>query len=335
MAAELRALVRGGVRLLPAGEARAVPAALLTGRYAPRHRIDLFDARFYLTDRRYDDDINFLVAYVVLAGRAHPRVFYKDSSLVWRVATHVIRTAGETWIGKGDVKWEERADGAYLCSAEETTNLPFELQPALDVVSRRRARALRDTDAVPLFLRSAPARRIEPYADFSGPRRRAGKVNGGRPVVRIARRGDPRSQRFAAGFEPDFAGGVLEESRSASRMYGGAVRKFRILAANREVQYQLIATPTHAWMNPPQALTTELSSYGVRTVDVLADEETFVPGYEFHFLDETLDPPELHSQIPAGFAGAPNADDPWRADAAAWNEQLPAIRAFRARVLAR
>ena len=31
-------------------------------------------------------------------------MFYKDSSLVWRCATHLISAPGVHWIGKGDVK---------------------------------------------------------------------------------------------------------------------------------------------------------------------------------------------------------------------------------------
>ena len=137
------------------------------------------------------------------------------------------------------------------------------------------------------------------------------------------------------GYEPDFEGGVLEVSRSASRMYGGAVRKFRVLSTNRSIQFQLVAAARHAWVNPPQALTTELSTYGVRTLDVEVPEELCVPGYEYHYVDEHADPPQLHSQIPPGFVGAASPVDASRADASRWVEQLPVIRRFRAELLAR
>ena len=55
-----------------------------------------------------------------------------------------------------------------------------------------------------------------------------------------------------------------------------------------------MAGPRHAWIIPPQATTTELSTYGVRTVDVEADEDVFVPGFEYHFMDGD----HLHTQIP-------------------------------------
>jgi hypothetical protein len=111
------------------------------------------------------------------------------------------------------------------------------------------------------------------------------------------------------------------------------VRKFRVLSANRSIQWMLAAGPRHAWINPPQALTTELSTYGVRTLDVEVPEELCVPGYEYHYLDEHADPPEWHSQIPEGFVGEPSPVDPSRADASAWIEQLPVIREFRAKLL--
>ena len=113
----------------------------------------------------------------------------------------------------------------------------------------------------------------------------------------------------------------------ASSFFGGELRKYRIMSANRTIQYLFMASPTHAWVNPPQTLTTELSTYGVRTLDVLADDVLFVPGYEYH------DPGD--SQIPEGFAGDPHPKDPHRSDASAWLEALPVIREFRRRVLNR
>ena len=64
-----------------------------------------------------------------------------------------------------------------------------------------------------------------------------------------------------------------------------------------------MAGPHQVWIIPPQATTRQLSSFGLRTVDVIADDDLFVPGYEYHYLDVTVDPPEFYSQIPKGFAG--------------------------------
>ena len=337
VAREFRALVARGLEIRPAGAARRNPARLLAAGYTPKHSIRLFDATFYLATLREDRNFRYFVAYVIPEEEgpaAFPRIFYKDSSLVWRAATHYIRTETENWIGKGDVK-VVREDGVeLLCSAEETTNLPFEIQAALDVASRSGGRVVRDERAVPLVLRKAPERRIEPYEDFAAPRRRARsdprhRIHGGRPVAWFTRAKDPASLRFAAGFEPDFARGVVEESRSKSKLYGGEIRKFRILSRNRSIQYQFIAGPRLVWIAPPQALTTEITSYGVRTLDVAADEDLFVPGYEYHYVDTSEDPPCLHSQIPEGFAGAQSEVDPSRADASPWIERLPVIAAFR------
>ena len=62
-------------------------------------------------------------------------------------------------------------------------------------------------------------------------------------------------------------------------------------------------------------------------------EDLSIPGYEYHFIDEAEDPPTLHRQIPEGFAGEASAVDPSRADASAWLEALPVVKAFREQVL--
>jgi hypothetical protein len=144
-------------------------------------------------------------------------------------------------------------------------------------------------------------------------------------VAHFLRRGDPASLRFAPGYAPDFARGVLERGLSSSAFFGGRIVKVRIASRNRRVQYLFLASPTHVWLGPPQLFTTELTSYGVRTLDVRAPEDVFLPGYEYHEEDV--------SQIPAGFAGAPHPENPDRADASAWLEALPVVRAFRAQVL--
>ena len=87
-----------------------------------------------------------------------------------------------------------------------------------------------------------------------------------------------------------------------------------------------MAGPNHVWIVYPQSLTTELSSYGLRTVDVIADEEMSIPGYEFF---DNSGEGEIDDQIPPGFAGPVCPYDPDRADASPWNERMPIIRAFR------
>ena len=79
----------------------------------------------------------------------------------------------------------------------------------------------------------------------------------------------------------------------------------------------------------------ELSSYGVRTVDALVDDELCIPAYEYHFEEHPGEPDSLHSQIPPGFAGDPNPFDPDRADASPWIDRLPLVREFRKKVLKR
>ncbi|HME73833.1 MAG TPA: hypothetical protein VKM54_28815 [Myxococcota bacterium] len=343
VAREFRALIDRGARIRPAGRAKTDPSRLQSLGYTPRHKLRLFDTVYYLTDLRYDDDARFFVGYVALevdrdpaAGprEIFPRFFYKDASLVWRSASHFARSQSENWIGKGDLKRVMENGEVALYSAEETTNLPFEIQPALDLVSRKADRVRRDLRALGLVLRRAPDDRVEPYRDFSTPRRRAASdprnlIHRGEAIAWFARRDDPTSLRFARGYEPDFGQGILEVSHSGSRLYEGEIRKFRILSRNKEIQYQFVAAPRHVWIVPPQALTIELSSYGVRTIDVSADEDLFVPGYEYHYIDDSEDPPRLYSQIPEGFAGKISTVDPARADASPWLERLPVIQEFR------
>ena len=341
VATDFRRLLGDGVPLRCAGSAQRDPAALVR-RYAPRHRIALFDNVFYLSDARQNPDLRFFVTYVVPPGRTaiFPRLFYKDVSLVWRSASHYIPAGDGIWIGKGEVRSFEEDGEELLASVESTTDLPLEMQTALETALQRTARIVGDTRAVDRVLRRGPAGRIEPYRDFVAPRRRAREnprnlVNRGRPVARFTRRGDPSSLRFVAGFEPDFRHGIVERSASRSRLYGGRVRRYRVVSVNRSAQYLFFAGRRYVWLAPPQATTVELSSFGVRTVDVEAPEDLSIPGYEYHFIDASEDPPRLFSQIPEGYAGDLSPEDESRADASAWLEKLPVVREFRRRVLGR
>jgi len=335
-----RRLAQGSL-LCSAGSTRAHPERLLSFGYVPRFRVDLFDTTFYLSRVRQNEDLRFFVGYVAQLPargpeRVHARLFYKDMSLIWRAASHFVRSHHENWIGKGDIRTLVFDGEEIDVSDESTTDLPLEIQDAFEHLSASARRVPYDVDAIPRVLRRAPDDRLEAYADFTAPRRRARSdprnlVNGGRPVARFTRPGDPSSLRFAKGYAPDLRRGVLEESASKSSLYGGRLRRFRILSGNRRIQYLFFAGPRHVWIVPPQATTTELSSYGVRTVDVAADDDLSVPGWEYDGGADTglagVD------QIPAGYTGAPNPRDPSRSDASPWLESLPAIRAFRREVL--
>ena len=136
-----RSLLEHGAKLLPAGEARRRPARLLSGGYTPKHAFDLFDTGFYVTNVRQNEDIRFFVAYVVQGApgreRIHPRLFYKDLSLVWRSASHFVRSENDNWVGKGELKVVV-TDGVEMeVSDEATTDLPLEIQSALESLIRR------------------------------------------------------------------------------------------------------------------------------------------------------------------------------------------------------
>jgi len=339
--AEFRRLLDGGARIICAGTARRSPRRLLALGYVPRYKTQLFGVTFYFSEIRKNEDIRFTVAYLAMQGdprRVYARLFYKDGSLLWRSASHFARSRHENWIGKGDLKLICEHGEWFHYSDENTTDLPLELQAAVESLTQRTKGARTDHRATGLVLRRSSDTRLMAYNDFIAPRRRAAAdprnlVNGGRAIAQFTRENDPSSLEFVRGYEPDFSRhGIVDECASRSTLYGGRVRRFRILSKNRHVQYLFMATRRLAWIGHPQALTTELSSYGVRTIDVHVPDELVVPGMEYHYM-ETEDPPVWVSQIPPGFAGPVSPVDAWRADASRWLDALPVIREFRRRVL--
>ena len=341
---EFLALTDDGARIRCAGRARKHPRRLLRLGYVPRYKIELFNVTFYVCDVKKNEDLRFAVAYLALRERprsrptVYARILYKDGSLLWRSASHYAKSSTENWIGKGDVTIVEEDGDEYVCSAEHTTDLPLEMQEAMEVVTRKTRRTRIDHKAVALVVRKSNDDRLKAYRDFVEPRRRAANdprqlVHGGRPIARFGRANDPKSLVFVRGYEPDFSKrGIVAVSESASRLYEGRVVRYRILSHNRRVQYLFFAAPRLVWIGYPQALTTELSRFGVRTIDVNVPDDLVVPGMEYHYL-ESDDPPSWMTQIPPGFAGPASPVDPWRADASAWLDQLPVIREFRRRVL--
>lgn len=330
--AEFDKRLREGTQLILVGGAKKNPKAFLKA-YAPKYKVTLFETTFYLTNLKDNPAIRFFVVYVAQKNQMRPRIFYKDVSLVWRCASHIVET-DETWIGKGDITIELRDGEEYVTSAESTTDLPIELQSVLDQLSRANKRIPKDDRALHLVLQQCNYDRIHPYPEFTAPRRKAeinpkNRINGGKSIARFTKKNDPASLKFTKGFEPDFKHGRIETALIRSNLYGGEVKKHRILSTNRKVQYVFMHGPRHVWIIPPQALTTELSSFGLRTVDVVIDENLCVPGFEYHFMDDSVEPPTLHTQIPLGFAGEPSAEDPNRADASAWLDRLPVIQEFR------
>jgi len=340
---EFNDLVRGGVPLRVDGSGRQNPEHLLDRGYSPKHKLELFGTQFYLTNVRQNPELRFLVAYVVQQQsvgsrkKIFARIFYKDLSLVWRVASH-FSNDDELWIGKGATHTVIEDGYEVETSQEATTDLPIEMQSAMETLLRWTRRPASDGEVIDRVVRRAPAGRIRPYADFLRPRRRAAAnaanlINRGRSIAWFAGQNNPTSLRFAPGYKPDFGKGIVESSRSKSSLYHGLLKRFRILSVNREVQYAFIAGPKHVWIIPPQATTTELSSYGVRTVEPVADDDLFIPGYEYHWDDPEDEDWQQYSQIPPGFAGVECPSDPHKADASPWLDRIPIIQEFRRKVL--
>ncbi len=245
---------------------------------------------------------------------------------MWRGASHMIAQGDEFWIGKGDVETVIEDGYEVTHSLEHTTDLPFEIQDLLELCNR--ASNVREDEPVLWdVLRNAPSGRVQPYQDFVAPRLRDARLapNRGRPVAKFTRAGDPSSLQFRPGFGPNFD--TAEFTYSKSVTYGGQLRRARILSGNGKIQYLFFQGAEHVWIAPPQTLRTELSSYGVRTASVNAPDDLFLPGFEYHYVDE--DSGELVSQIPEGYAGPQSEHDDGRACARPWLDALPVVQDFR------
>jgi len=337
-------------RLIVVGDARDNPDDLFDHGLKPKFKISLFDTQYFLTGIQQIPELRFVVGYIVQPRRSRrtgsnrpafdisARIIYKDLSLVWRTTSHFTFVDNAIWIGKGDIRSRIVGDDEYITSDESTTDVPLEILTALEHLTVKTRRPRQGRKSIDLVLRRARGDRIRPFSDFTNPRRRAfanprNRINRGRTIARFTRKNDPTSLKIRAGFEPDFSDGIVERSQTRSSMYGGTLNRFRILSENRKIQYFFIAGPHHVWIIPPQALTTELSSFGVRTIDVIADDDLFIPGYEYHYYEDTPNGSQLHSQIPAGFVGetCPSHED--KADASPWLEKIPVIQQFRREIL--
>ena len=333
-----------GAKLVVAGEAKKTPGKLLSKGLKPKHRIDLFDTSFYFTNVRQIPELRYFVVYVAPRSsspyrqKIYARIVYKDLSLAWRCASHLIVEEDGIWVGKGDIADADLDGEIMIVSKEATTDLPIEMQTGIERLLAFGGKPKGGEWPLHAVLRQSPTDRVEPYADFVSPRRKAqanlaNLINRGVSIARFKKKNDPRSLAIVEGFEPDFDKGIIESSRSKSRLYGGSLLRTRVLSVNQRIQYYFYAGPKHVWLMPPQALTTELSSYGVRTIDVEADDDLFIPGYEYHHFEETNNGPELYSQIPPGYAGEICPFDDVKADASPWLDEIPLIKRFRETVL--
>ena len=300
----------------------------------PKHKIELFDTAFYFSNVRQMPELRFFVTFIVQGKVIYPRIIYKDLSLSWRTASHFTFLDEDIWIGKGDVR-DEIIDGEEVeVSDESTTELPLEMQTAVEGLLASTKKPASGEGILELVLRMSPPDRIRPYQDFLAQRIKAQSnpknlINKGRAVARFKKKNDPGSLHVTKGFEPDFKNGIVEHSQSMSKLYGGVLNRYRILSSNKKAQYYFIAGKTHVWMYPIQALTTELSSFGVRTIDVVADDDLFLPGYEYHHMEKTENGMELYSQIPKGYAGEVCPVDEDKADASPWLNEISLIKQFR------
>ena len=125
-----RAALARGPR--PASSAPAARAGLHT-------QVRDCSARASISPTSARTDIRFFVGYVAppppasRARRIYPRIFYKDVSLVWRAASHFVRSDARELDRQGRrALGGRRAGTRLLTSSESTTDLPFEMQTAFE-----------------------------------------------------------------------------------------------------------------------------------------------------------------------------------------------------------
>ena len=130
VATDFKRMLATSYRLRVDGQAKRAPGRLLESGYTPKYEIELFGTRYFLCNQRDSEGLKVMPAYVLPAGdnkTIYARVFYKDSSLVWRSASHFVNTDDEYWIGKGALRLIDKRGVKGWFSVEETTNLPLEI----------------------------------------------------------------------------------------------------------------------------------------------------------------------------------------------------------------
>ena len=240
LATEFRAALADGVRLRPSGEAKQdpTPAANSPLRGALSHR-PLPGSN--LSDRvplRRQPEFHGRVRRTVGVLRSRRRVrttrgsSTKDSSLVWRVATHFVRSEDDNWIGKGDTKWE------LIRRRRVLVQRGGDREPAFSRCRKRStslAGAARSHGGITTRSRSSCSAATEiasnPFAEFVTPRRRAAeryRIHGGKPIARFHSQGRSQHAALREGLRTGLpTRGWWTQSSSHSKLYGGPVTKFR------------------------------------------------------------------------------------------------------------
>ncbi len=238
---EFMELIDGKIKLVVKGSAKKNPKILLSKGLKPKHKIRLFDTTFYLTDPQTTPELLYVVAYILKGSTLYARILYKDISLIWRCASHCTYIKQELWVGKGDIKTVLDEEYEMTFSDESTTDLPLEMQTAMEHILQQSDKQRGSVADIMSVLQKAPGERVAPYADFRIPRKKANSnpknlVNKGRSVASFMNPNDPRTLKIVKGFEPDFKKGIIEQSKSSSKLYGGPLKRFRILSVNKKIQ---------------------------------------------------------------------------------------------------
>jgi len=223
-------------------------------------------------------------------------------------------------MGKGDVRW-------YATStATRSSHVRGDHEPA----ARDPGRTRRADSALRASARrhprrrpsAAPCARSPPSSRTRLSRAAAARAVGAaqsdpprprRRVVHAPQR--PDSLRFAPGSSPTRARrGRGEPLFTASTAARSAVPD---PVAHRRIQYQFVGGPRTPGSSRPRPLHRD-HAVGVRAIDVHAARSCASRASEYCYVDETTQPPTLHSQIRKASPESRASSTPSRLDASAW-----------------
>ena len=263
--------------------------------FAPKHEI-VWNGRVFYLSTPYIASLGASPAVVVYVS-VRDRHTGRPTMAAWLVQKELARNVWQ-------IIWRVVQEGIERRPA---TDAPLELAAAFEALyqqENRRVIIARNGYAGLLIDQAAW---LEPMSAIS--------------IDTFTRRGDPRSFVFRTGYEPDLVSGVRERFVSSSPRLHRHVRSFRVLSANREVQYLMhvagIDGQPRAWIGAVQSTTFTMTPAGLRSVAVAVEADFTLPASAYYRL------------IPAGYRGAQVEEGAPYFDASSFTNALPDMAGVR------
>jgi hypothetical protein len=263
----------------------------------PKRTVEVDGVRYHLSDPIQMGGRIAYVAYVEQGGQVHVRCFYTSQSQgVWRSASH--RKSSGKWIGKG-------------CIVEESTDLPWELYPALNAGAAAPRQDIPERDAEGIFyglLKVDDGYFITEDYQAPGEMRSLGTFK--EKAKALGKDfGKPESFEFADSQDaPDFSK-VVSTFTTTSSIHPGTLTAYVFASKNGNLSYLFYRdAPGRCWLGSVQDSQSMITSRGNRM-------QVINPG------DLTMPLHEYHEQIPQQYRG-PAVDDHY-SDAWAYLRRLP------------